>query len=279
MRLGGLELTSLDAGTFLIDGGAMFGAVPKAIWGTLMPADDENRITLTLSPLLITGGSSKVLVDVGFGGRFTERDLKLYGFDPDRNVETALRGVGVAPDEIDVVVLTHLHVDHAGGATREGQSGVKPAFPNARYIVNELEWRDALDPDPRSAAAYRRDDFVPLKDAGQLELVGDRHEVGDGVRVVRTGGHTAGHLVVLVETDEGSAVYTADLVPCRHHVRVPYVAGVDIYPLEVMEQKRKLLGDATRGEWLVILDHDPEGNVGRVVQDQRGRFNFVDVTG
>ena len=277
VTLGGLKLTSLDAGEFLYDGGAMFGAVPKIIWEGLVPCDDQNRITLTLSPLLIDSGERKILVDVGFGARHTKRDLKIFGFDPSRNVETALARRGLAPGDIDTVVLTHLHCDHAAGATRDGSGGVEPAFPNARYVVNALEWEDALDPDPRSAAAYRRDDFVPLEEAGQLELVGDSCDVAEGVTLVRTGGHTRGHSMVIVETGEGTAAYPADLIPIRYHARVPYVAGVDTFPLEMIDQKEKFLNAAVDGHWIVILDHDTAGNVGRIVRDERGRFAFRDI--
>lgn len=276
-QLGALELTSLDAGEFLYDGGAMFGAVPKIIWETLVPVDEQNRITLTLSPLLIVSESRKILVDVGFGERHTKRDLKVFGFDPARNVQGALARRGLSPGDIDIVVLTHLHCDHAAGATREGADGVEPAFPNARYIVNALEWEDALSPDPRSAAAYRRDDFVPLEEAGRVELVGDSYDVGDGVSIVRTGGHTRGHAMVIVRTSEGTAVYPADLIPSRHHARVPYVAGIDLFPLDMIDEKEKLLAEAAEDGWIVILDHDTVGNVGRIARDDRGRFAFRDV--
>jgi glyoxylase-like metal-dependent hydrolase (beta-lactamase superfamily II) len=277
VELGGIRLTSLDAGQCLYDGGAMFGAVPKVIWESLVPADDQNRIPLSLSPLLIETGDRRILVDVGFGARATKRDLKIFAFDPDRNVETALGRRGLSPDDIDVMVLTHLHADHAAGATRSGDSGVEPAFPNARHLVNELEWNDALNPDARSASAYRRDDFMPLEEAGLLDLVGDRHDLGDGIAMVRTGGHTAGHAMVVIETPDGTAVYPADLIPSRHHVRVPYIAGVDTFPLEVIEQKEKLLAEAVEGNWIVILDHDVEGNVGRIVRGVKGRYAFEDL--
>ncbi len=276
VTMGAHELTSLDAGEFLYDGGAMFGAVPKVIWESLVPVDEQNRIQLTLSPLLIRVGSRRILVDVGFGERHTKRELKIFGFDPARNVEQALGTLGLAPEDVDTVVLTHLHVDHAGGATRERGGTIEPAFPNARYLVNEREWNDALAPDARSAAAYRADDFVPLEEAGRLEFVGDTHDVGDGVSMVRTGGHTAGHMMVLVATDSGTAVYPADLIPSRHHVRVPYIAGVDTFPLDVIGEKKRLLEEAHRERWLTILDHDPSGNVGRIVKDDRGRYAFRD---
>ena len=276
VRIGDALLTSLDAGEFFYDGGAMFGVVPKVIWESLVPVDEENRIRLTLSPLLIRSGARTILVDVGFGGRHVKRDSKVYGFDPSRNVMTALADEGLTPGDVDTVVLTHLHSDHAAASTRDGADGLEVAFENARYVVSEEEWRVALDPDPRSAAAYRADDFKPIESSGRLDLVGDECDIGEGVSIVRTGGHTAGHMMVMVASNGETAVYPADLIPSRYHVRIPYIAGVDLYPLDVIREKEKLLERAHEGGWLVILDHDPEGNLGTIVRDEKGRFAFKD---
>ena len=277
VKLGDVTLTSLDAGAFFYDGGAMFGAVPKVIWETLIPVDERNRIELSLSPLLISTGDRKILVDVGFGGPHVQKDAKVYGFDPKRTAVTALADEGLSTGDIDTVVLTHLHSDHAAASIRRSDGDPEVAFENARYIVNEEEWRVASDPDPRSAAAYRADDFKPIEAAGRLDLVGDSCDVCEGVTLLKTGGHTAGHMMVVIATDGGTAVYPADLVPMRYHVRIPYVAGVDLFPLDVIREKQKLLERAEDEGWLVILDHDPAGNVGRIVKDDRGRFAFRDV--
>ena len=276
VRIGDALLTSLDAGEFFYDGGALFGVVPKVIWESLVPVDEENRIRLTLSPLLIRSGARTILVDVGFGGRHVKRDSKVYGFDPSRNVMTALADEGLTPGDVDTVILTHLHSDHAAASTRDGADGLEVAFENARYVVSEEEWRVALDPDPRSAAAYRADDFKPIESSGRLDLVGDECDIGEGVSIVRTGGHTAGHMMVMVASNGETAVYPADLIPSRYHVRIPYIAGVDLYPLDVIREKEKLLERAHEGRWLVILDHDPEGNLGTIVRDEKGRFAFKD---
>jgi glyoxylase-like metal-dependent hydrolase (beta-lactamase superfamily II) len=280
IKLGPATLTSLDAGVFYYDGGAMFGAVPKVMWETLIHPDPKNRIPLTISPLLVRTGSRVVLVDTGFGGGHLEKDVKYYGFDPSVNVVTALAGEGVAPGDVDTVVLTHLHSDHASAATTKGPDGrLAPTFPNARYVVNETEWETAFHPDAKSAAAYRSDDFVPVRESGLLSLVGDRADLGDGLSVERTGGHTAGHLMAAVENEAGRAIYPADLVPSRYHVRIPYVAGVDLFPLDVVARKQEILRKAVDGNWIVVLDHDAIGNIGRVVEDDRGRFVFRDLRG
>ncbi|MBM3307279.1 MAG: MBL fold metallo-hydrolase [Candidatus Eisenbacteria bacterium] len=278
IRLGPATLTSLDAGVFYYDGGAMFGGVPKVLWETLIPADAKNRIPLTISPLLVRTPSRTVLVDTGFGGSQVAKDVKYYGFDPSVNVATALAAEGVAPEDVDTVVLTHLHSDHAAAATTLRDDGrLTPTFPRARYVVHEAEWKAAFDPDPRSAAAYRGEDFAPLREGGLLDLVGDRADLGDGVSVERTGGHTAGHLMAVIANEGGTAIYPADLVPSRYHVRIPYVAGIDLFPLDVIARKQEVLRKAVDEEWIVILDHDAIGNIGRIVEDAKGRFVFRDL--
>jgi glyoxylase-like metal-dependent hydrolase (beta-lactamase superfamily II) len=277
VKLGDTELVSLDAGVCYYDGGAMFGGVPKVMWDSLIKSDPKNRIPLTLSPLLISTASHKMLVDTGFGGLNVEKDVKYYDYDPSVNVLTALASEGLEPSDIDTVILTHLHSDHAAFSTTMGPDGPAPTFPNARYIVNEIEWETMLDPDPRSAAAYRSEDFEPLAIAGVLEFVEDEADLGDGVSVVRTGGHTAGHLIILIERGGETAVYPADLIPSRYHVRLAYVAGIDLFPLEVIAEKESLLDRAVEGDWVVILDHDAVGNIGRVTKDDRGRFVFRDI--
>jgi len=279
IKLGPAALTSLDAGVFYYDGGAMFGGVPKVLWETLIPADPKNRIPLTISPLLIRTGPRVVVVDVGFGGAHVDKDVKYYGFDPSVNVVTALAKEGVSPGDVDTVILTHLHSDHAAAATMPGPGGAVPTFPNARYVVHRTEWETAFRPDPRSSAAYRGDDFLPIEKAGLLRLVDDRADLGDGVSVERTGGHTAGHLMAVVANEGGTAIYPADLIPSRYHVRIPYVAGIDLFPLDVIDRKQEILRRAVDGNWIVILDHDAVGNIGRVVEDDRGRFVFKDLRG
>lgn len=277
MRIGKAELTVLDAGTFLYDGGAMFGVVPKVIWRERMQADELNRIELSAAPLLIRTPHALVLVDTGFGSRLGKREKKIFGCDPDRNVVSALEAEGVSPEEIDTVVLTHLHIDHAGGATSLVGGEIVPTFPNATHVINSREWAAALDPNPMSAAAYRAEDFLPLEAAGRVTFVEGNRSVADTVSVEETGGHTAGHMLVRVDTVEGTAVYPADLIPTRHHLRAAYVPSVDLFPLDVIEKKAALLESAAEHGWTLILDHDPGCKFGRVTRSEQGNFVFAEL--
>ncbi len=275
MKIGGHTLTPLDAGTFLYDGGAMFGVVPRVIWERLLPPDNDNRILLSIVPLLVETPTRRILVDTGLGSRLGKRERKVFGLSDDGGVAGALARAGVSPDAIDVVVLTHLHIDHAGGAVHEKSGRLVPSFPNATYTVHELEWREGHAPNAMNAAAYRESDFDPLRDAGMLNVITrDEENLGEGITLVRTGGHCAGHQMVVIEDAGETAVYPADLLPTRHHFRAPYTAGVDVYPLEVIERKERLLKDAADGGWTLILDHDPSAAVGTVGRDDRGRFFF-----
>ena len=278
MRLGPVTLDVVDAGRFLFDGGGMFGVVPKVIWNELQPADDRNRLTLALWLLLIRTPQETVLVDTGFGKRFSQTEEKMYGPMPSPAVDDALRAMGVASEDVDAVVLTHLHADHAGGATVRAGDRIVPTFPGARYYVHRREWDDAVNPNAISAAAYRGDDYLPLEEAGLVELVGDTHHIGSHIVLERTGGHTAGHLMVRVTTDDGDAIYPADLIPSRHHFRAPYTASVDLYPVEVVERKLEVLARAARDGTIIILDHDPAGAVGRAVEGKKGRYYFEETT-
>jgi len=252
----------------------MFGPVPRTVWRRLIAPDEENRIRLSVRALLVRAPGCTILIDTGFGDRFGDREAAAYGPDPGRGVEAALAEAGFSPEDVDVVVLTHLHTDHAGGAVKERAGTLVPAFPRARYVVSEREWKVACDRSLPRAGAYRTDDFLPLREAGALDLVGDGADLGHGVRVVRTGGHTEGHLAVLMDGGDAPAAYLSDLVPTRHHVRVPYVAAVDLYPVELMERKLEMLNAAARDRWLLVLDHDPENAVGRVAQVAPGRHRF-----
>ena len=272
MRIGAIELHSLSDGFFGLDGGAMFGVIPRPLWERTNPPDERNRIRLALRPLLIVCGKERLLVDTGIGDKWDAKNTDIYRIEHTDTIESSLARAGLRPEQVTKVVLTHLHFDHAGGATKLGPD-VKPVprFANARYYVQQKEWNLALNPNRRSRAAYLPDNFLPLQETGQLELVdGDlRLELAPGVtlELMLTGGHTPGHQIVTVtnksevrnqKPEFETAAFWGDLIPTRSHIATPYIMGYDLLPLETMEQKEKLVQQAVAGRWLSFLEHDPD---------------------
>jgi glyoxylase-like metal-dependent hydrolase (beta-lactamase superfamily II) len=296
MRFDGLELHSLSDGFFGLDGGAMFGVVPKPVWERTNPADSRNRIRLAARPLLVVSGADRILIDTGIGDKWDDQARNVYRIEKSDSIESSLAHAGFRPGDVTRVILTHLHFDHAGATTKLDGSG-KPVlrFPNARHYVQKKEWEAALTPNRRSRASYRPDDFLPVKDAGLLELTeGDvRFELAPGLalELVLTGGHTPGHQIVLVKIEEPRdrvadsghsiprpldpsipvlAVFWGDLIPTRSHIATPYIMGYDLSPLETMEQKEKLVQQAVAGKWLSFFEHDPEYACG-IIEEENGR--------
>jgi glyoxylase-like metal-dependent hydrolase (beta-lactamase superfamily II) len=265
--VGDASVTVLHDGTIALDGGAMFGVVPRVVWEKRDPPDERNRVTLGLNVALIESGGQRVLVDTGMGERWSEKEVRMYRIDRSTTLVGGLRARGLGPEDIDVVVNTHLHFDHAGGNTRAEGGRVVPAFPRARYIVQRGEWDDATHPHERSRASYRADDFVPVAEAGQLDLIDGEAEVAPGVRAVRVGGHTTHHQMVVVESGGETLVVPTDLLPTASHLPLPFVMGYDLFPVATLEAKRKLLDAAVAGGWRILFYHDPRTPVGRVRRD------------
>ena len=265
--VGDARVTVLHDGTIALDGGAMFGVVPRVVWEKRDPPDERNRVTLGLNVALIESGGKRVLVDTGMGERWSEKEVRMYRIDRSTTLLGGLRARGLGPEDIDVVVNTHLHFDHAGGNTRVEGGRVVPAFPRARYVAQRGEWDDATHPHERSRASYRADDFVPVAEAGQLDLIDGEAEVAPGVRAVRVGGHTTHHQMVVVESGGETLVVPTDLLPTASHLPLPFVMGYDLFPVATLEAKRKLLDAAVEGGWRILFYHDPCTPVGRVRRD------------
>jgi glyoxylase-like metal-dependent hydrolase (beta-lactamase superfamily II) len=265
--VGDARVTVLHDGTIALDGGAMFGVVPRVVWEKRDPPDERNRVTLGLNVALIESGGKRVLVDTGMGERWSEKEVRMYRIDRSTTLLGGLRARGLGPEDIDVVVNTHLHFDHAGGNTRVEGGRVVPAFPRARYVAQRGEWDDATHPHERSRASYRADDFVPVAEAGQLDLIDGEAEVAPGVRAVRVGGHTTHHQMVVVESGGETLVVPTDLLPTASHLPLPFVMGYDLFPVATLEAKRKLLDAAVEGGWRILFYHDPRTPVGRVRRD------------
>jgi glyoxylase-like metal-dependent hydrolase (beta-lactamase superfamily II) len=261
-HVGSTRIHVLDAGLQRLDGGAMFGVVPKPLWERRIPADARNRIPLGLNCLLVEAPEALVLVDTGIGNKESERFRDIYGVENEGNptrLEDAIRGAGHAPEDIDIVLLTHLHFDHVGGATvRRPDGSVTLAFPRARHVVQAGELAFAASPSERVRASYPPANLEPLAAAGVWELVEGEAEITRGVRVLPTPGHTPHHQSVLVESDGATACYLADLCPTSAHIPLPWIMGYDLEPLVTLETKRALWRQAREESWLLILEHDPE---------------------
>ena len=269
--LGDLELISLFDGFFRLDGGAMFGVVPKTLWAKQTVPDDRNRILLAMRPLVVRGVRT-MLIDAGLGDKDNRKFHDIYGVDRSRNLDHTLAEAGLTPEDIDIVLATHLHFDHAGGfTTRDANGRVRPKFPRAQYVVRRGEWDDARNANERTRASYLVDNFMPLADAGVLQLVDDDQTIMPGVKVKRTGGHTMHHQMVVIESGGKTAAFVADLVPTTAHLPEPWIMGYDLYPMETLASKKAFYKDAIEKDVLVFFDHDPRLAAGYLREEQGKR--------
>jgi methylmalonyl-CoA epimerase len=276
IALGDLTLTALHDGPFRLDGGAMFGVVPKPLWSPLAPADDRNRIQLAMRPLLVEASWGRMLVDCGVGEKMPEKARDIYALDRSRTLDHALAGRGLDAAAIDLVLATHLHFDHFGGATMRSGGALLPRFPRARYIIREAEWGDATHPHERNRASYLQDDFVPLKAAGVVDYFTGDVTVRPGVRVERTGGHTGQHQIVYLESRGRTAVFVADLIPTTAHLQDPWVMGYDLFPMETLAFKKRFLREAIEREYVIFFEHDPVTLAG-IIRERNGKRSVEQV--
>ncbi len=269
MRFGSAEIQLISDGSFRVDGGAVFGGVPKAIWSKLVPVDSKNRVELGLNCLLIRSGGKNVLVDTGLGSKHNRKQRSTFQMQAG-NLIARLSQAGLRPDDIDLVVLTHLHFDHAGGCTRYSPGGSPvPNFPKAAHLVQRQDWVEATETNDRTRRAYLPDDFLPLDNTRQLELLDGDTELLPGLWARRTGGHTAGHQVVCIESDGERAACLGDLIPIPQHLPAHYATACDLYPLETLQAKRSLLAQAENDRWLLIFGHGAAQKSGYLRRDDR----------
>ena len=245
----------LSDGLIKFDGGTMFGQVPKVSWEDKVSTDRKNRITLGLNCLLVQIVGKNVLVDAGAGSKELDQERETYGLVPSRLMK-GLRALGLSPKEVDAVILTHLHFDHCGGSTRLDRIGnLVPTFPNAKYFVQSVCWEEASSPNERCQELNRREDFHPIEEKGQLELLDGDSEIFPGLSVRVTNGHSTGHQVVLVNHGGERIAFLGDLVPTTYHLDLGTISAFDQYPEETLERKRDFLRQAEREGWLLIFSH------------------------
>jgi glyoxylase-like metal-dependent hydrolase (beta-lactamase superfamily II) len=268
--LGELQLTLLHDGPFKLDGGAMFGVVPRPLWEKQTTPDDRNRIQLALRPLLVEAEWGRLLIDCGAGDKMSAKEQDIYGLDRTRALDATLADAGLEPSSIDIVLATHLHFDHVGGATTRVGGSLVPRFPRARYAIRSAEWHDATHTHERNRASYSPDDFVPLQAAGVVDFYDGDRTIRPGVRVVRTGGHTGQHQIVFLESAGKTAVFVADLFPTTAHLPEAWIMGYDLFPMETLAFKRQFLREAVEREYLIVFEHDPHVAAG-YIRERNGK--------
>ena len=275
-KIGRFVVHAIQAGGQKLDGGAMFGVVPKPLWERRIPADERNRIQLGMRCLLIEHESGLVLLDNGAGNKEDAKFHEIYGVENEggdgrTRLEAGMRAAGFRPEDVAIVIDTHLHFDHAGGNTyRDASGAVRLSFPNARYVVQAGEYHYATHTNERTAASYFPHNFVPVAEAGRYDLVDGEREIVAGIRVLPTPGHTPHHQSVLIDGGGERACYFGDLVPTAAHLPLPWIMGYDVEPLVTLESKRALLARAVAERWLGVFEHDATVAWGRIVQERKG---------
>ncbi len=278
MKLGAFEIYPVSDGRFRLDGGAMFGVVPKALWDKCCPADEFNRISLSLTALLIRANGKNILVDTGLGTKEDEKFHRLFAVERTPTILESLKRLGLEPDDIHLVINTHLHFDHAGGNTMQVNGAVVPAFPKAKYFIQHGEFEDAVGANERTKASYRRDNFTPIAHVNQWEFLHGNTELLPGITVVVTAGHTRCHQSVKIESEGEMAFFLGDLIPTVSHLPLPYIMGYDLFPIQTLETKRWVLDRAFEERWLLLFEHDPVVQAGYVRREQDGKYFLREVT-
>ncbi len=271
LTLGDFELSILSDGTYPLDGGAFFGVIPKIMWSRKVVSDERNYVQAGLNSLLIRTGKQTILVETGMGNKLSERMIKFYG--QPAKLLTNLSAAGVAPDDIDIVINTHLHFDHCGWNTVRGNDGkIVPTFPRAKYYAPEGEWQYARRPSERDAISYISENYDPLVESGQMTLLKGGEEIVPGISVKTFPGHTAHMQAVIVESAGRTACYISDLIPSTAHIDLTWGMAFDLYPLQTIESKKQYYAKAISEKWLTVFTHDPKVPWAYVERDEAGKM-------
>lgn len=266
LAVGKFEIYALREGFFYLDGGAMFGIVPKVLWEKKVPADSLNRICLATNSLLIRSPEANVLVETGLGTKLPPKFFDHYAIELKPGLKEALKEIGILPEDVDFVINTHLHFDHCGSNTEGEGEKIIPAFPRALYFIQKGEWEAALNPNERDRSSYLAENFLPLQ--SRVVLVEGDREIIPGLRVVLTPGHTAHHQSVIINEGGKTIFYAGDLIPTAAHVGLPYIMSYDLYPVDTLNTKKKWLDRAAEEGWLIAYVHDPNHFFSRVKKEK-----------
>lgn len=277
MKIGNFEIIVLKESPMRLDGGAMFGVVPKTIWSKWCAPDDLNRIEIAVKSFLIITGDKKIIIDTGNGNKFTEKQKNIYGIDGNKILLTSLEEKNIPPEEIDIVINTHLHFDHCGGnTTYNAQGKIIPTFPRATYIVQRGEYDYATLKAYKDKASYLKENYEPLKETGQLKLIDGDTSIVEGLRIKVTGGHTKFHQIVLLESQGQKAIFWADIMCMTSLIKPKYTTSYDLYPLETVNIKKKLLEKAIEENYISIFNHDPKIDFAKIIFDGKD-YQYVQI--
>jgi len=271
--LGDFELSIISDGTYYLDGGAFFGVVPKVLWERRVQADEKNRITSGLNSLLIRTGDKNVLIETGIGNKLNEKQTKIHGNNP--QLLDNLHKAGLAPEDIDIVINSHLHFDHCGWNTIRHGNEILPTFPKAKYYAQAGEYEHGQLQLDRDRVSYLDENYGPLIRSGQMTLFHGDSEILPGIRTRIYPGHTANMQAVLIESHGQTACYTGDLVPTTFHLDPTWVMAFDLYPLETIENRKRLYSEALPDNWLLIFTHDPKTPMAHIQKNEEGKLTAV----
>ncbi len=271
MRIGEYKLHSIISGRLMLDGGAMYGVVPKPLWEKNSPADERNRIKLLTRHLLLESKTKKILIDTGSGSNWNEKFEKIYSIDDSYSaMESSLKSVGFDREDITDVILTHLHFDHVGGAVRFENEKVFPSFPNAKYHVQKKQFEWGLNPSEKDRASYFKDRYEPLAKEGVLNLMDGDKSFDDNIELLLVNGHTFSQQIVKISDSSNTLLYCGDLVPLASHINLPFIMGYDLQPLVTLEEKKKILPLVVDENWMLFFEHDPEITAATISRTEKG---------
>ena len=268
MQIGSFQLDIISDGSLRLDGGAMFGIVPKVIWEKVAEPDEKNRILIGLNCLLVRTSTDNILVDTGIGEKWSEKQMSIYAISHPPTILTSLANLGLSAKDISIVVNTHLHFDHAGGNTRFNAKGeIVPTFPNARYYVQHSEYKHASTPHERDQVSYLPENWQALEKNDQLFFTKETEEIIPGISVFRVPGHNLDTQLVKITQANATVVFLADIIPTTAHLPIAWVMGYDLYPVELIEQKKLLIEQAISQNWICIFEHDAKIPTGKIVSN------------